>query len=151
VQFTPAGVTRKEQMKFFSANISLETTEPPLLPHMTRVLRRSGCISQFYLRRLEECQRRIAEALAFLSTWHIFDSAELFRRLEASSTRERVFAELQLCRFDARVFHQIGADLRRILAEPGYPSPFLTEASFGHRREFRPPMEVTPISVLPLI
>ena len=151
VQFTPAGVTRKEQMKSFSANISLETTGPPLLPHMTRVLRKSGFISKFYLRRLEECQRRIADALAFLSAWHIFESAELFRRLEASSPRERAFAESQLCRFDARVFHQIGVDLRRSLAEPGYPSPFLTEASDEHRHEYRAPMRVTPIRALSLI
>jgi hypothetical protein len=150
-QFISTGVVRKEQMNTFYARISLETTKPPLLPHMTQVLKRSGFISQFYLRRLEECQRQIAATLGFLSAWSIFDAAELFRRLEASSPRERAFVESQLCRFDARVFYQIGADLRRILAEPGYPSPFLTEASFGHRREYREPIKVAPICAQSLL
>jgi hypothetical protein len=150
-QFISTEVVRKEQMNTYYARISLETTKPPLLPHMTQVLKRSGFISQFYLRRLEECQRQIAATLGFLSAWSIIDAAELFRRLEASSPRERAFVESQLCRFDAQVFNQIGADLRRSLAEPGYPSPFLTEASDEHRREYRAPMGVTSIRALSLI
>lgn len=116
---------------------------------MTQVLKRSGFISQFYLRRLEECQRQIAATLGFLSAWSIFDAAELFRRLEASSPRERAFVESQLCRFDARVFYQIGEDLQRSLAEPNYPSPFLTDSSIGYRREYRAPMELKPLRALP--
>ena len=148
-QFVPTGVVRKEQMKSFYSRISLETTILPLLPHMTQVLKECGFISQFYLRRLEDCQRKIADTLGFLSAWSIFDAAELFRRLEASSPRERAFVESQLCRFDARVFHQIGVDLQRSLAEPNYLSPFLTDASIGHRYEYRAPMEVKSLRALP--
>jgi hypothetical protein len=118
-------------MKRFSAGVYLEITKPPLLPHMARVLSESGCISQSYIQRLEELQCRIADALAFLAAWRVFDSAELWRRLEASSPRERVFAESHLCRFDALVFHRIGADLRRSLTEPDCWSPFLSEPHMG--------------------
>ena len=148
-QFVPTGVVRKEQMKSFYSRISLETTIQPLLPHMTQVLKECGFISQFYLRRLEDCQRQIADTLGFLSALRVFDAAELFRRLEASSPRERAFVESQLCRFDAQVFHQIGEDLQRNLVEPNYSSPFLTDASNWHRREYRAPMEVKALRALP--
>jgi hypothetical protein len=147
-QFISTGVVRKEQMNTFYARISLETTKPPLLPHMTQMLKRSGFISQLYLRRLEECQRQIAATLGFLSAWSIFDAAELFRRLEDSSPRERAFIESHLCRFDARVFNQIGADLQQTLVEPNHPSPFLNKASDEHCREYRAPIGCTPIRAL---
>jgi hypothetical protein len=126
-QFGLAGVKRCHLMKRFSAGVNLEITKPPLLPHMTQVLRRSKCISPSYLQRLEDGLRRIADTLAFLAAWRIFDSAELCRRLQAASERERIFAESHLCRFDTRVFDQIGVSLRRSLAEPDYRSPFLAE------------------------
>jgi hypothetical protein len=126
-QFGLEGVERLRSMKRFSAGICLEITKPPLLPHMERVLRESGCISQSFIQRLEEGQRRIANTLAFLAAWHVFDSAQLWRRLQVSSARERLFVESHLCRFDTRVFHEIGEDLRRSLAEPGFESPFLAE------------------------
>jgi hypothetical protein len=124
-QFGLEGVGCHPSLKRFSAGMCLEITKPPLLPHMTNVLRRSDRISVAYLQRLEEGQRCIADTLAFLAAWPIFDSAELWRRLQASSVRQRAFAESHLCRFDARVFHRIGADLRLSLADPDYPSPFL--------------------------
>jgi hypothetical protein len=130
-QFGLEGGERHNSVKRFSASVYLEITKPPLLPHMAWVLGESGCISQSYIHRLEELQCRIADALAFLAAWRIFDSAELWRRLEASSPRERVFAESHLCRFDVRVFHRIGADLRRSLAEPDCFSPFLAGSHMG--------------------
>jgi len=130
-QFGLEGVEGHNCMKSFSAGIRLEITKPPLLPHMTRVLKESGCISHSFTHRLEECQGRIADTLAFLAAWRIFDSAELWRRLKASSPRERAFAESHLCRFDAQVFQLIGADVRRSLADPDYRSPFLTGPHVG--------------------
>jgi hypothetical protein len=130
-QFGLKGVERSNTMKLFSTDVYLEVTKPPLLPHMARVLGESGCISQSFIHRLEELQCRIADALAFLAAWRVFDSVELWRRLEASSPHERVFAESYLCRFDVRVFHQIGTDLRRSLTEPDCWSPFLAEPHMG--------------------
>jgi hypothetical protein len=94
---------------------------------MTQVLRGSECISADYLQRLEEGQRRIAETLAFLAAWRIFDPAQLWRQLEQSSAAEKAFAESHLCRFDERVFNRIGVDLRRSLVESDYRSTFLAE------------------------
>ena len=124
-QFGLEGAELHNSLKRFSAGMDVEITKPPLLPHMARVLRESGCISRFFIQRIEELQRRIADSLAFLAAWRIFDSIELWRRLEASSPRERAFAESHLCRFDGVVFNRIGADLRRSLAKPDGRSPFL--------------------------
>jgi len=132
-QFGLEGVERHRSMKRFSTGVCLQITKPPLLPHMAQVLGESGCISQSFIHRLEELQCRIADALAFLAAWRIFDSAELWRRLEASSPRERVFAESHLCRFDAQVFHLIGEDLRRSLVEPDHRSPFLSGPHMGEK------------------
>jgi hypothetical protein len=124
-QFGPPGITRSHFMKRFSAGVCLEITKPPLLPHMTQVLRRSKCISPSYIQRLDEGRHRIADTLAFLAAWQIFDSADLRRRLQATSERERIFVESHLCRFDTQIFDQIGACFKRSVAEPDYRSPFL--------------------------
>lgn len=125
-QFGLAGTEPHRFKRLYSANFSLEITKPPLLPHMTQVLRSSQCVSTAYIRHLEKGQRRIADALTFLAAWRIFDSAQLRRRLQAASAQESAFAESNLCRFDARVFHRIGVSLQRSLAEPDYRSSFLS-------------------------
>jgi hypothetical protein len=124
-QFGPRGVDHLLSAQRFAAGVHLEITKLPLLPHMTQILEESGRVAQSFLCRLENCQRRVADALAFLAAWRIFDSVDLWRRLKASSPHERAFAESHLCRFDAQVFHQIGADVQRSLADSHYQSPFL--------------------------
>jgi hypothetical protein len=130
-QFGLEGVEGPNSMKAFAAGVCLEITKPPLLAHMTQVLKKSERISPEYLQRVEEGQRRIADTLAYLAAWRVSDSAELWRRLQESSVRDRVFAESNLCRFDAEVFHRLGADLRRSLAEPAFRSPFLAGFRWG--------------------
>jgi hypothetical protein len=66
------------------------------------------------------------DVLTFLAAWGVFDSTELGQRLKETSARERVFVESQMCRFDTRLFHQIGSHLKRSLLEPDYRSSFLT-------------------------
>ena len=114
-----------DTLRGLSADGGLEITKAPLLTHMTEVLARSGHVCPAYLQRLAQGKRRVAQALAFLAAWRIFDAAHLCRRLRAASARERDYAESHLCRFDARTFHQIGASLKRSLAEAEYRSPFL--------------------------
>jgi hypothetical protein len=108
-----------------SGGFRLEITKPPLLPFMTEILGASGRIAPAYIRRLDAGQRRVADALAFLAAWQIGDGMELVERLRTASARDRAFAEATLCRFDTRVFHRIGADLRQSLSEPDAPSSFL--------------------------
>jgi hypothetical protein len=108
-----------------SGGLGLEITKPPLLPLMTRTFGASGRIAPAYIRRLEKGQRRVADTLTFLAAWQISDSVDLLERLRTASARDRAFAEANLCRFDTRVFHRIGADLRQSLSEPDAPSSFL--------------------------
>ena len=112
----------------FPAGVALEITQPPLLPLMTRTLKESGRVASPFIRRLEEGQCRIADALAFMSGWCIEDSVEFWRRLKASSPSERAFAESCMCRFDARVFYRIGDELQRSLTRSDYRSSFLSES-----------------------
>jgi hypothetical protein len=127
-QFGRPWVDPLESTERFWAGVELETTRPPLLPAMTQTLKGSGRVAPAFIQRLEECQRRIADALAFVAAWGISDSAELWDRLRASTPAERRFAEACLCRFDARVFTRIGEDLRGSLADPDYRSSFLAGA-----------------------
>jgi hypothetical protein len=90
------GFTRGDQSTLtqrIPAGVILEITRPPLLPLMTRFLKESGRVAPPFIRRLEEGQRRIADALAFMAGWRINDSVEFWRRLKASSPSERAFAE----------------------------------------------------------
>lgn len=123
------GFTRGDQpaaTRSFPAGIDLEITRPPLLPLMTRILQESGRVASFFIRRLEEGQRRIADVLAFMAGWRINDAAEFWRRLKTSSPSERAFAESCMCRFDTRVFYRIGNELQRSLDRPDYRSFFLS-------------------------
>jgi hypothetical protein len=124
-QFGVEGGERLRWMKLFRSSFFLKVTKPPLLQHLTKTLRESAWISRDYIHRLEQGQQHIARTLAFLAAWRISDSEELYRRLKVDPEKERTFAESHLCRFDTRVFHQIGASLRRCLAVPDATSPFL--------------------------
>jgi hypothetical protein len=129
-QFDLASGARFGTQKHLSACFDLEVTRMPLLPHMSRILKESGRVARFFIRRLEEGQIRIADTLAFLSAWQIFDSVDLWRRLMASPPHERAFAESHLCRFDMQVFYRIGEDLSQSIVDPDWQSPFLS----GSRR-----------------
>jgi len=123
------GFTRGDQptsTQRFPAGVVLEITRPPLLPLMTRILKESGRVASPFIRRLEEGQRRIADALAFMAGWRIADSVEFWRRLKASSPSERAFAESCMCRFDTQIFYRIGDELQRSLTRPDYRSSFLS-------------------------
>jgi hypothetical protein len=130
-QFCIDGVDSSRGMKHFAAGFYLETTQPPLLPLMTQVLKESGRVASSFINRLEICQRRIADALGFMAAWRIADSTELWKRLKASSPNERAFAESCLCRFGTETFYRIGDDLRRSLARPDHRSFFLIWAHEG--------------------
>jgi hypothetical protein len=121
-----SGSSRIRALKAFAAGVFLEVTRPPLLPLMTQALKESGRVATHYLQRLEGAQRRIADTLAFLAAWQVWESAELWRRMQASTAAEKGFIESRLCRFDRKTFDRIGADLRRSAADPGFRSTFLT-------------------------
>lgn len=149
-QFGFGGPGRPASTKCAPPGLRLETTQPPLLPHMTHLLSESGRVASSFIRRLEEGQGRIADALAFLAAWRVFEPAELWRRLKASSPRERAFAESHLCRFDTRIYHRIGFDLRRTSAQPEYRSLFLIEPGAGARAlERRSPATVLALAPAP--
>jgi len=116
----------QQSMKRFSSSTHLEIIKPPFLPHMAQVLGESGRIARGFLKRLEECQCRIADTLGFLAAWHVSDSAELWRRRQSCSGQQEV-ADSHLCRFDLKVFHQIGENLRQSLKKTNYWSPFLSD------------------------
>jgi hypothetical protein len=126
------------KLKEFASSMALETTQLPLLPHMTSALRASGFISEDYLQQLDLKQCRIADALAFLAAWGIEEAAQLWRRLLTATAGEREFVESNLCRFDRGTFQRLGADLHRSLATPDYQSPFLTGRHPGHVSPRRP-------------
>jgi hypothetical protein len=127
-QFGLERVDHRHKLKRLSTGVRLQITKPPLLPHMTQVLGKSKRISPEYIQRLEHGQRRIADTMTFLAAWRIFDSAELWWRLQAASSQERRLVEAHLCRFGTRIFHQIGMSLQRSLGEPDYRGLFLIES-----------------------
>jgi len=135
-QFGLGGSERKMALKRFFSGVALEVTKLPLLPQMAQVLADSGCISSFYLNRFKTGRRQIADTLTFLAAWPVSDVIELKQRLEAATPQEREFVESCLCRFDLRVFHQIGTDLRYSLEEPGLRSAFLTESRMPNDQQW---------------
>jgi len=106
---------------------------------MTRVFEESGRVAPEFIQRLEDGQRRIADALSFLAGWKITGSVDLWRRMLAFSASKRVFVESSLCCCNTKAFSRMGHDWRRSVAQPYYRSSFLSEShEWGSRSTRRP-------------
>jgi hypothetical protein len=105
-----------------------EIVERPLLVHMHERMERSGYLSAEYLDLVEHRMERIADAIGFLASWHLADSSSFYLRVQYASPSEKSFIESNLCRFNKKIFFELGEDLRRLAVEPYQKSRFL-----GHR------------------
>jgi hypothetical protein len=85
-------------------------------------------MSNGYLDSLDRRMARVATTLSFLAAWQVRDGEDLWLRLKGAEASEKALVESALCRFETRMFHRIGEDLRRIAGQEGAWSDFLTVA-----------------------
>ena len=102
-----------------------EIVEKPLLVHMHEQMARSGYLSKEYLDLVERRMERIADAIGFLASWHLADTSAFYLRVQCASPSEQSFIESNLCRFDKKIFFELGQDIRKLAVDPHHKSRFL--------------------------
>lgn len=129
-QFRKEGQSTKYVLQRLADNATIETKRPPLLPQLFRKMQYSGRVSLSYLDLANTRMRRIAETIGFLSSWQMFDAAELYRRISEATPEAGAFVESNLCRFKNDLFFAIGDEIRRVADNSLYRSDFLAYISF---------------------
>jgi hypothetical protein len=112
-------------IRWLKHETSPEIVKKPLLVHMHERMERSGYLSEEYLDLVESRMKRIADAIGFLASWHLADNSAFYLRVQCASPSEKSFIESNLCRFDNKLFFELGQDLRRLAADPYQRSRFL--------------------------
>jgi hypothetical protein len=107
-------------------NTFLETAKEPLLAEMVRALEASGYIAQGYLHSIKSRMIQVADTTSFLavrSLWHDH-GPEAYLAIMSESEREVVLE--RLCKFDKRIFEDLGKEIIRLMADDSFESKYLS-------------------------
>ena len=62
---------------------------------------------------------RVADTIAFLMSWAVTDSVQLYRRMHDAGPEDEAFIQSNLCRFDLDRFNAMAADIDDIVMNGG--------------------------------
>jgi len=124
-QFQHVSGKRDAVVRWLKEETVPEIVEKPLLVDMHVQMARSGYLSKEYLGLVERRMERIADAIGFLASWHFADTSAFYLRIQFASPSEQSFIESNLCRFDKKIFFELGQDLRKLAVDPHHKSRFL--------------------------
>jgi len=105
-QFRVNGHSRSHTIETIKNDYLLEITRPPLLPYLLGSLKASGRVAGAYLAHAERRMLQITDTIGFLTSWQIFEAADLHRRTRGATPETRSFIASHLCRFDKIKFLQ---------------------------------------------
>lgn len=114
-----------ETIEWLKTRTCLEIKKKALLPSCYDALKGSGYISLAYLDAFDHRMKRVAEVIGFLAAWQVIGSAEFCARMQSLSAPQREFIESNLCRFDRRIFDEIGSDIQRMMEKKACRSRFI--------------------------
>lgn len=111
---------------WFRRHVLLEVTQKALLPDLIDRLASSGLSAhgsasaggvdiRGFQESMEARMKAVADTIAFLSAWQVFDVADLNARIGASSPDTRRFINANLCRFKDTQFILMGAKIRSLV------------------------------------
>ena len=124
-QFSHVGRATEKIVEWLKQNTCLEIKKQALLPHLYSELSCLGHIKSHHLYSIQNRMKRIADVIGFLCAWQLPDSSGVQERLRCVSEGERQFIHSNLCRFDLKLFHQLGHELFRLVEDGQYESRFL--------------------------
>ena len=101
--------------------------EQALLPHMKQMLSASGFMTPAYVEDLNRRMCRVTDTIAFLMSWQIADSADLFMRIQNSGPETGISIRSHLCLFDHESFHELGEDIEDMVLNGECLTRFLVE------------------------
>ncbi len=117
-QFRKNGHSRRFAIETLKNEYQLEITRPPLLPFLLGSLKASVRVAGAYLAYADRRMLQITDTIGFLTSWQIFEAADLHRRTIDATSETRSFIASHLCRFDNRIFLLAGNAVQRIAIDP---------------------------------
>jgi hypothetical protein len=134
---------RGESLSDFKARIQrdvvVRVSDKPLLASLMDEMERGPVFSSDYLDDLHAHLQQISTTIGFLSAWSLDSPAELCRRRQAASPKERQFIDSQLCRFTPQRFHHLGHEVRAALSDPTHQSPYLARPAKPGKQQMTKP------------
>ena len=79
---------------------------------------------------------RVADTIAFLTAWQIFDYKDLSGRMKRAAPEDSALIEANLCRFGLGGFDEMGDDIERIICNADASSRFLGGCDFSISQKF---------------
>lgn len=103
-------------------NTHLVQIKGPLLPELLDMMKKSGILSEPYLSSIDLRMRKISETMTFVMQGQRMDQNY---PLSGVHPEEKAFVEMNLCRFDRKIFQEIGQDIAELLENAHYSSYYL--------------------------
>lgn len=125
-QFRENGHSPGHAIETLKNEYHIEITRPPLFQVLFRGLKGSGRIASAYLEHVDRQMWQITDTIGFLTSWQIFDAADLHTRIRVATPETRLFISSHLCRFDNRIFLQAGNAVQRMAIDPSCPCDLLS-------------------------
>jgi hypothetical protein len=114
-QFAHVAPAREDVIAWLRDEAIVQIEKEALLPHLLNRLRGFQVVSLQYLDSVEERVQKIAELISFLASSRSPEGPDLHQWLAHAATADKQCFESKLCRFDTRLFFELGTTLRQIL------------------------------------
>lgn len=121
--YAPAGI---HVTKWLRDNTHLVHVKGPLLPDLHNKLKESNVLSKSYLSSVSRRMQKISETMTFVMIGQLTDPNFPFSGVHPE---EKEFVEANLCRYNKKQYHQIGADIAEMVENVNYCSPFVGESA----------------------
>lgn len=126
-QFADMAATRADVVAWLRDETVLEIEQQALLPHLYHKLRGSRAVSREYLDSVNKRMTKIADLTSLFASGHFVDGFDLHQWLEHAGPDDREFVESKLCRFDRRLFGELGKAFERTLQLKDMQPAFLVK------------------------
>lgn len=105
--------------------VRCEIVTPALLPCLHGWLEQSDFFSADYVDDVAVRMMRIADTIAFLTSYQTFSNEVLYQKLNAAGEKERQFVESHLCKFSTDTFQRLRRQIERLVVAQGQWEPIL--------------------------
>ena len=134
----------QEVRQWLSRNTRLEMVQPPLLPQMIGFMANGARFRSDYMNAVNKRACRIAETINLVSSCQVDQDLDFTCYLAVCRPSDREFLEAGLCRFDLRLFRELGEEVQTVLSSNMSTGRFVaTSPESQSGRQDIPVMEAT--------
>jgi hypothetical protein len=119
--YAPAGTNVGEWLR---DNTHLVHVKGPLIPDLYEMLKEADTLSELYLSSVDLRMQKIAQTMAFIIYGQMMDP---HYPLSGVVPEEKEFVEGNLCRYNRKIYDQIGIDIMKLSQDMNYRSSFLKD------------------------